>query len=105
MLAGSIPALNLELTLLTARIAASFTMNSRSAPHKPLVTAATADKSIDDPIPKLKLCVYVRCKDRNLVQRKAELNAYLPGLLSSIPLHSVNPGNFFACTRKMRSLP
>ncbi len=55
MLAGSVPALRLELTLLTARIAASLTMNSRSAPHKPLVTAATADKSTDAPIPRLKI--------------------------------------------------
>jgi hypothetical protein len=29
------------------------TMNSRSAPHKPLVTAASADKSTDAPTPKL----------------------------------------------------
>jgi hypothetical protein len=54
MLAGSLPALSLELTLLTARIAASLTMNLRSAPHELFVTAATADKSTDDPIPKLK---------------------------------------------------
>ncbi len=55
MLVGSVPALSLELTLLTARIAASLTMNSRSAPHSPLVTAATADKSTDAPIPRLKM--------------------------------------------------
>ena len=68
MLSGSLPALSLELTLLTARIAASLTMNLRSVPHKLFVTTATADKSTDDPIPKLKRFVewntWVECKEK-----------------------------------------